>query len=134
MISPKRRTISVRAPVAIPTAELPNAFVTNVVVREDADMLTMLFPIRIVLISLLEFSVTLRTREARLLPLSARDLSENLLTVVSAVSAEEHGPCRKAQEPRHERLNRPGDQHHQNDNVYYGTCVQDFISNHLKNF
>ena len=89
MISPKRRTISVRAPVAIPTAELPNAFVTNVVVREDADMLTMLFPIRIVLISLLEFSVTLRTREARLLPLSARDLSENLLTVVSAVSAEE---------------------------------------------
>ena len=52
-------------------------------------MLTMLFPIRIVLISLPEFSVTLRTREARLLPLSARDLSENLLTVVSAVSAEE---------------------------------------------
>ena len=61
VISPKRRTTSVRIPVAIPTAALPKAFVTNVVVRDDADILTMLFPIRIVLISLLEFSVTFRT-------------------------------------------------------------------------
>ena len=89
VISPKRRTTSVRIPVAIPTAALPKAFVTKVVVRDDADILTMLLPIRIVLISLLEFSVTFRTLDALLLPLSARDLRENLLTVVRAVSAEE---------------------------------------------
>lgn len=72
VISPKRRTTSVRIPVAIPTAALPKAFVTKVVVRDDADILTMLLPIRIVLISLLEFSVTFRTLDALLLPLSAR--------------------------------------------------------------
>lgn len=42
VISPKRRTTSVRIPVAIPTAALPKAFVTKVVVRDDADILTML--------------------------------------------------------------------------------------------
>ena len=76
VISPKSRTTSVSIPVAIPTDELPNAFVANMVVSDDAEIFTILFPISIVLMSLLESSVTLRTRPALLLPLSDRDLSE----------------------------------------------------------
>ena len=89
MISPIIRTISVRIPVAIPMAALPNVSVTNTVVREEAVIFTMLLPIRMVLISLLEFSVTFRTLFALLLPPSDSDLRENMLTVVSAVSADE---------------------------------------------
>ena len=52
-------------------------------------MLTMLFPTRIALNSLLEFSVTFNTFFAFLFPLSARERSFRWLTVVSAVSEEE---------------------------------------------
>lgn len=52
-------------------------------------MLTMLFPTRIALNSLLEFSVTFNTLLAFLFPSSARERSFRWLTVVSAVSEEE---------------------------------------------
>jgi len=68
---------------------LPNMFVQKVVASAEAEMLTMLFPTRIALNSLLEFSVTFNTLLAFLFPSSARERSFRWLTVVSAVSEEE---------------------------------------------
>ena len=79
----------VRIPVEIPTNLLPNNSVVNVVARAEAEILTMLFPIKIVLKSLPGFSVTCKTFAALLLPSSANVFSLILLTVVRAVSDEE---------------------------------------------
>ena len=58
--------------------------------KEDAEILTILLPIRMAL-SILEvcFSVVSSTKAARRLPSSARERSRILLTVISAVSADE---------------------------------------------
>jgi hypothetical protein len=61
----------------------------NVVAMEDAEILTMLFPIKMVLNSFCEFSFSFNTLSAFLLPSSANALILWTLTVVSAVSAEE---------------------------------------------
>ncbi|CCY52966.1 uncharacterized protein BN781_01370 [Coprococcus sp. CAG:782] len=89
VISPNIRISRVSIPVEIPTAALPNTLVVRVVARDDAEMFTMLFPIKMVLISFALFSVTLRTLAARLLPESAIERRAYLFTVVSAVSADE---------------------------------------------
>ena len=78
-----------RSPVDTPMYLLPNMFVQKVVASAEAEMLTMLFPTRIALNSLLEFSVTFNTLLAFLFPSSARERSFRWLTVVSAVSEEE---------------------------------------------
>jgi hypothetical protein len=82
----------VSIPVAIPTDLLPNRWVVRVVVRADAEIFTILFPINIVLISLLLSSVIFKTFRARLFPLSDIALSVYLFTVVRAVSADEKNP------------------------------------------
>ena len=57
--------------------------------KEDALMFTMLLPMRIVLSSLPESSITVKRMEARLSPCSARDWIRILFTVVIEVSADE---------------------------------------------
>ena len=49
VISPNTRISKVRIPVAIPTALLPNNLIVNVVISDDAERLTRLFPMRIAL-------------------------------------------------------------------------------------
>jgi hypothetical protein len=89
VISPKIRTISVNSPVATPMKLLPKTSVVNVVARADAVILTILLPTRIVLNILEGFSSTLKTLKAERFPSSERALNLCLLTVVSAVSADE---------------------------------------------
>ena len=88
VISPKRRISTVRIPLAIATMEPPKLY-ARLVVREAADRLTMLLPIRIALSILPESSVILSTVFARLFPSSAKLRMRILFTVVSAVSADE---------------------------------------------
>ena len=76
-------------PVAIPAPALPQIFVARVVAMEDAERFTRLFPMRIAESILEEFSVTRSTLSARLSPASDRVRMRILLTVTSAVSAEE---------------------------------------------
>ena len=71
------------------TAALPKSLMVMVVAREDALMFTMLLPMRIVLSSLPESSITVKRMEARLSPCSARDWIRILFTVVIEVSADE---------------------------------------------
>ena len=89
MISPKSKTKMVKRPVAIPTAALPQMEMVKVVAREVAEILTILFPIKIVLNILLELFRTFCKRKALLLPSSHKVLMRIRFTVVSAVSAEE---------------------------------------------
>ena len=49
VISPNTRISKVRIPVAIPTALLPNNSIVNVVISDEAERLTRLFPMRIAL-------------------------------------------------------------------------------------
>lgn len=49
IISPNIRIVKVRAPVAMPTALLPQRLMAKVVITEEAERLTMLLPIRIAL-------------------------------------------------------------------------------------
>ena len=86
-ISPKIKINSVRIPVAIPAPTLPHKSRAREVAMEDAERLTILFPIKIALNILPESSVTLSTHAAREFPSSARERIR--FTVVSAVSAEE---------------------------------------------
>ena len=88
-ISPKIKINSVRIPVAIPAPTLPHKSRAREVAMEDAERLTILFPIKIALNILPESSVTLSTRAAREFPSSARERIRIRFTVVSAVSAEE---------------------------------------------
>ena len=62
---------------------------------EEAERLTMLFPIKMALSILPESSVMRSTRSARLSPSSARVRIRILFTVVRAVSAEEKNAERK---------------------------------------
>ena len=89
MISPKIKTTKVNTPVPTPTATLPNRFVIRMVIREDAEMFTMLLPIKIALSSLLGFSTSFNTRAALRTLSSARFRKRILLTVVRAVSLDE---------------------------------------------
>ena len=68
VISPKIRITRVSRPVAIPTAVLPNKRIINVVVSEEATILTRLLPIRIVERSFVLLSSNLRIRAARFEP------------------------------------------------------------------
>lgn len=79
----------VKIPVAIPAPLLPSSFVATTVAIEDAEIFTMLFPIKIVLKSFGESAVNFSTRLARLLPVSAKLRILILLMVVKAVSADE---------------------------------------------
>ena len=88
-ISPKIKINSVRIPVAIPAPTLPHKSRAREVAMEDAERLTILFPIKIALNILPESSVTLSTHAAREFPSSARERIRIRFTVVSAVSAEE---------------------------------------------
>ena len=88
-ISPKIRIKSVKIPVATPAPTLPNSWMASVVAREEAEILTMLFPISMALSILCMLSVMVRTRAACLLPDSARVRIRIRLAVVNAVSAEE---------------------------------------------
>jgi hypothetical protein len=93
--SPKTSTRSVSIPVARPTNRLPKNFVLSIVASADADIFTTLFPIRIVDKSFEEFSLILITRAAFLAllpPSSITVFSLFMLTVVSAVSADEKKP------------------------------------------
>ena len=45
MISPKIKTTIVKTPVAIPIATDPQSLIASVVAKEDAEILTILFPI-----------------------------------------------------------------------------------------
>ena len=89
VISPKIKIKSVRMPVAIPTILLPQMWVARTVAREDAYRFTTLLPIRIALSILLGSSMIFNTYSACLSPFSASVRTRILLTVVSAVSAEE---------------------------------------------
>jgi hypothetical protein len=71
VISPKRRTNIVKSPVAILTAAFPHNCRVMVVAKEDAEILTRLFPIRMALSILAELDVILRTLCAFLSPDSA---------------------------------------------------------------
>ena len=95
VISPNISTRRVTTPVARPTALLPNIFIVHVVAREDADRLTILFPISIAESILSGFSVRIITFIALLLPCSDNVLILILLTVLSAVSDAE----KKADKP-----------------------------------
>ncbi len=88
-ISPKIRISSVKIPVAMPAPMLPNMRIASVVAREDAERLTMLFPIKMALSILCISSVMESTRAARLSPPSANVRIRMRLVVVKAVSAEE---------------------------------------------
>ena len=76
-------------PVAIPTYAFPRIFMVSVVMREETDIFTMLFPINTVLSIFGESEIIFYIITARLLPCSARDCIRILFTVVIAVSAEE---------------------------------------------
>lgn len=76
-------------PVAIPTYAFPRIFMVSVVMREETDIFTMLFPINTVLSIFGESEIIFSRITARLLPCSARDCIRILFTVVIAVSAEE---------------------------------------------
>ena len=89
IISPKSRMIRVSTPVTILTATLPQILIASVVASADAEILTILFPMSIVLSILLYFPRIFSTRAAFLLPSSTRVLRRILLTVVKADSAEE---------------------------------------------
>ena len=88
-ISPKIRINKVSSPVAIPAPTLPSNRIASVVARDDADRFTTLFPINIADSIFAESSVTRRTHCARVSPSSAIVFILILLTVVSAVSADE---------------------------------------------
>ena len=88
-ISPNTRISSVTIPVAIPAPLLPNISIASVVAIEEAERFTTLFPIRIALSIFPEFSVIFNTVFALSLPSSLSFLIRILLTVVSAVSADE---------------------------------------------
>lgn len=68
---------------------LPKASVTNVVVKAEADILTILLPISMALSIFEGLSTNLSSRFAFLLPSFAMNFNLCLLTVVNAVSAEE---------------------------------------------
>lgn len=87
--SPNIRISRVSIPVAIPAPMLPRSLTARVVARDDADRFTMLFPISIAESIFAESSVTQRTLSALLSPASDRVRMRILLTVVSAVSADE---------------------------------------------
>lgn len=89
VISPKMRISRVRMPVVIPTYAFPRIFMVSVVMREETDIFTMLFPINTVLSIFGESEIIFSRITARLLPCSARDCIRILFTVVIAVSAEE---------------------------------------------
>ena len=89
VISPNISTSNVSTPEPMLTAKFPHLFCTKMVVRDEAAMFTMLFPIRIALSILSGFSFSFNTSIAFLLPLSAKDLSLMALTVVRAVSEDE---------------------------------------------
>ena len=97
VISPKIKIRIVRIPVASPTkvaalAPAPSCvaiLVASMVDNEEALRLTILLPIRIALSILDGLSVSSLTRQARLLPSSARLRIRILLTQVNAVSADE---------------------------------------------
>ena len=78
-----------RMPVVIPTYAFPRIFMVSVVMREETDIFTMLFPINTVLSIIGELEIIFSRITARLLPCSARDCIRILFTVVIAVSAEE---------------------------------------------
>ena len=85
VISPKIKTSIVSTPEPILIAQLPHCDCTNIVVRDEAAIFTMLLPIRIALSILSGFSLSFNTSFAFLLPLSASYLSLIALTVVRAV-------------------------------------------------
>ena len=97
MISPNMIITIVIAAVIIPIARLSDilapAFwlilIAITVARDDAEMLTILFPIRTAESILLRLFIILSTSAAALLPSSARLCILILLTAVSAVSADE---------------------------------------------
>ena len=77
------------APVAMPAPAFPKKLVASKVAMEEAEMFTILFPIKIALNSFPGSSMTLESMMARESPSSTRARTRSLLTVVSAVSAEE---------------------------------------------
>lgn len=64
-------------------------FMAKVVAREDAERLTMLFPIKMELSIFVWLLISFKTNAAFLLPSSAIDFKRILFTVVRHVSAEE---------------------------------------------
>ena len=89
VISPKIRIKKVIIPVAAPTISFPNSLDDKRVVKEEAYIFTMLFPIRIAPSILPGSPVTFRTMAARESPASANVLMRILFTVVRAVSDDE---------------------------------------------
>lgn len=89
VISAKTSTIKVRIPVASPTHLLPKVLITIVAVRDEAEMFTMLLPIKIALNILLGSSTSLSTVFAFFTPSSDKALIRSLLVVVNAVSEAE---------------------------------------------
>ena len=89
VISPKIRIRTVRITVTMLTIYPPKLY-ASVVAREEAEMFTMLFPMRIALRSLgVWFSRISRAMAARLFPSSARERRRILFTDISAVSLDE---------------------------------------------
>ncbi len=70
--SPKISMRNVRIPVATPAPTLPNSLMASEVVSDDAERFTMLLPIRMAESIFGEFSVTLSTFLAFVLPASAQ--------------------------------------------------------------
>ena len=89
VISPKIRTNSVRIPVPTPTYMSPKARVTRIVARDEAEIFTILLPIRIALNIFGWLSSTFIKVWALLKPASARFLTRILLTAIIAVSDDE---------------------------------------------
>ena len=89
MISPKTSIKRVRIPVAISMAVLPKRSIARVVVREEAAILTILLPMRIVLRNFALLSISDSRSTAHFEPSSAKVFILILLTDVNAVSADE---------------------------------------------
>ena len=89
VISPSTSTSRVSIPVARPTYAFPNTEIVSVVARAEAEILTMLLPIKMAESILEDWSRIISTLFAFLLSSSARSWICILLTVVRAVSAEE---------------------------------------------
>src|SRR5690606_4299195 len=89
MISPKVMTVTVMKAVAMPAPGGPHTRMAMTVASADAEMLTTLFPIKMVAINLFGFSRRSDSIWARASPLSASERRRNRLTERRAVSEAE---------------------------------------------
>ena len=96
VISPKTKIKKVITPVAIPIPAEPNKSMNRTVAREAAPMLTRLFPMSMVIISLWGLCFILSRTDAPFLPCLTRDFTFIWLIDISAVSMPEKNADKKS--------------------------------------